>query len=391
MLEIADIFRQYGRGYLIKFGYTMPFSHRRAFDDIIDCQTRAMGGHVFECDHCGREHYAYHSCRNRSCPKCHARDTQTWLEERQRELLSVQYFHVVFTLPRELHPIVRSRQKVMYGLLMKAAAESLMLLAADPRYVGGRIGIMAVLHTWTQTLAYHPHVHCLVPGGGVSDDGQWTPARDNYLVPVKALSKLFRGKFMAMVAKKLPEVKLPQIAWDKEWVVYCKPTVQGADKVLNYLGRYVHRVAITNSRLTSIDNGTVTFRYKDGSRTQWKTMALAAEEFIRRFLQHVLPKGVHKVRYYGLWGPSNRKLLHRIQDELGGNKPNESSCTSANDERENNNVSVADTMCRHCGKGVLVHISQLNRQRGKSKLPSEQWRSPPDKRKGAAGKARTPP
>ncbi len=198
----------------------------------------------------------------------------------------------------------------------KAAAQALLKLAADPHYVGGRLGIMTVLHTWSRTLEYHPHVHCLVPAGGVAPDGQWHDARGDFLVPVKALSKIFRGMLRDWLAAALPNVQFPPSVWQRDWVVHCKPAIQGADTVLQYLARYVHRIAITNSRILSIDNGQITFRYKPTDDSAWKIMSLTAHEFIRRFLQHVLPRGAHKVRYYGLWAPSNRKLLRRLQVAL---------------------------------------------------------------------------
>lgn len=211
------------------------------------------------------------------------------------------YYHVIFTLPQELRGVARLHQKKLYALLMQSAAHALLKLTADPHYVGGLVGIMAVLHTWGSNLAYHPHVHCLVTGGGVSADGQqWQPARADYLVPVKALSKLFRGMLLNQIRRRLPGIQLPSSLGHKDWVVHCKPAVQGMEKVLEYLGRYIHRIAITNSRILSIDDGKVTFRYRDSRTAATKTMTLDANEFIRRFLQHVLPSRVHKVRYYGL-------------------------------------------------------------------------------------------
>ena len=313
---MADILRLYGPGYLERFGASILPSHRRAMRDLCRCRTAALGGQLFVCDHCGREHYVYHSCRNRACPTCHGKETHTWLAARRQELLPVPYFHVVFTLPAPLRRLVRRHQKAVYPILMKAAAQALMKLATDPKYVGGRIAVLAVLHTWSRTLSYHPHVHCLVPGGGLSADGQWRPARRNYLVPVRALSPIFRGMFLDLLAKALPEVAIPDRLRRQAWVVYCKPTVQGAENVLAYLGRYVHRIAITNRRILKIDDGRVTFGYRKAEERRWRTMTLPAEEFIRRFLQHVLPAGVHKVRYYGLWAPSNKARLLEIRRRL---------------------------------------------------------------------------
>ena len=219
MLEVADVFRRYGDAYAQTYGASLLPSHRRALHDIRHCRTAVFGGHVLDCDRCGQRQYSYHSCKNRHCPKCQGDETEVWLNERRQELLAVPYFHVVFTLPRELHAIVRRHQRKLYGLLMQAAAQSLLKLAADPRYVGGRLGILAVLHTWTTTLTYHPHVHCLVPGGGVSKDGRWVAARRDYLVPVKALAVIFRGMFLEMLRKAWPRTNEfrtpcgPRLGW----------------------------------------------------------------------------------------------------------------------------------------------------------------------------------
>jgi hypothetical protein len=236
---------------------------------------------------------------------------------RQKELLPVPYYHVIFTLPHELRAFARRNQQKVYGLLIKSAAGSILKLTGDPRYVGGRVGVMAVLHTWGSNLSYHLHVHCLVTGGGLSSDGHtWMPARENYLVPVRALSRLFRGSFLDSIRRQFKDIDLPKSIRQKEWVVYCKPAVQGTRTVLNYLARYIHRVAITNSRIISADNGKVTFRYKGSRGDKTRTMTVSAQEFIRRFLQHVLPAGVHKVRYYGLWSSSNRKKLLEVRQIL---------------------------------------------------------------------------
>jgi hypothetical protein len=314
--EVADIFRLHGARYLERFGPAILPSHRRALRDLSNCRTPALGGQLYVCNHCGQEHYVYHSCRNRACPKCHGKDTETWLAARRQELLPVPYFHVVFTLPVSLRDLVRRHQKTVYPILMKSAAKALMNLAADPHYVGGLIGVLTVLHTWGRTLTYHPHVHCLVPGGGLTADGQWRPARRDYLVPARALSPIFRGMLLDLLANALPDVVVPDSLRKQKWVVYCKPTVQGAENVLAYLGRYVHRIAITHRRILAIDDGKVTFRYQNARNGQWRTMTLPAEEFIRRFLQHVLPKGAHKVRYYGLWAPSNKAKLRALRQSL---------------------------------------------------------------------------
>ncbi len=362
MVEVADVLRRYGSEYLRKFGDKMPSSHRRAFTDILRCRTPAMGGHVFECDHCGRQQYSYHSCCNRSCPKCHKSDTQAWLRAREKELLPVPYYHVIFTLPQELRAFARRHQKEVYSLLIQSAADSILMLAADPHYVGGRVGVMAVLHTWGSNLTYHPHVHCLVTGGGVGPDGQtWMAARQDYLVPVRALSRLFRGRFLDRMRRQFEEIHLPESLRQKDWVVHCKPAVQGTTTVLNYLARYIHRVAITNNRLLSADDGKVTFRCKGPGGAQTKTMTVSAEEFIRRFLQHVLPAGVHKVRYYGLWSPSYRKNLCKVQQTLTASKNDPQVRFEASTDLETP-PSSEPRKCPHCQTGTLIWIGRLPRQ-----------------------------
>ena len=274
-------------------------------DASINCRTEALGGQLLQCDHCGQEHDVYHSCRNRSCPKCHRLETEAWLAERRQELLPVPYFHVVFTVPQELRALIRRHQQDLYHILLRAAAHSLIKLAADPHDVGGLIGVLCVLHTWTPTLASHPHVHCLVPAGGVSADRtEWRPARQTYLVPVQALSQLLRGLLRALVRQERPDLTIPASVWTKGWVVYCKPALQGTEQVLNDLGRYVHRIALTNSRLLSIEDGQVRFRSQDASDQRWKTMTLPAHACIRRFLQHVLPQGSTKSATMGCGAPS---------------------------------------------------------------------------------------
>jgi len=321
-----------------------------------------MGGHVFRCDYCGRLEYSYHSCCNRSCPKCHTSDTQAWLQAREKELLPVPYYHVIFTLPHELRTFARRHQQEVYGLLIQSAADSIITLAADPHYVGGRVGVMAVLHTWGANLSYHPHVHCLVTGGGLSSDGRmWIPARDDYLVPVRALSRVFRGHVLDRIRRQYKGLELPESLWQKDWVVHCKPAVQGTATVLNYLARYIHRVAITNNRILSAEDGKVTFQCKGPGGTQTKTMTVSAEEFIRRFLQHVLPAGVHKVRYYGLWSPSHRKNLSEVQHILTQSVDDLQGRIEENTDAEVS-PSSEPRKCRYCQKGTLIWIRRLPRQ-----------------------------
>ena len=371
MKEIADIFRRYGQDYRERFANSMLPSHLRASADICVCRTEALGGHLAQCDKCAHLRYSYHSCKNRSCPKCHKSDTDRWLEKRRQELLPVAYFHLVFTLPKELHHLLRTHQRTLYSVLMKAAAFSLIELAADPRYVGGKIGILCVLHTWTRAMIYHPHIHCLVPAGGLTPDGKsWLPARKNYLVPVRALSVLFRAKFMHMAQKTLPNETFPKSAWKTKWVVYCKPTAQSTDKVLTYLGRYIHRIAITNNRIISIDHNNITFRYKDSQNHCWKTLSLPALEFLRRFLQHVLPKHFHKVRYYGFLGPKTRYQLTQIRQALLSENPKAHTNKIKNggpDHTAAAQKSAPTNLCPICSTGCLVVISLLQ----------PRWRAPP--------------
>jgi len=371
MPGITDIFRTCGPAYRERFGSSLLPSHRKTIADIIHCRTAVMGGHAFVCDSCNHVRYAYHSCKNRSCPACHESDRIIWLKKRKKERLPVPYFHAVFTLPKELHEVIRSHQKIGYALLMEAAALSLMKLASDARYVGGQIGLLSVLHTWTRALVYHPHVHCLIPAGGLSSDhNYWISSRKHYLVPVRALSQIFRAIFMALIRRKLPDVSFPQSVWNVPWVVYCKSGPRTADHVLDYLARYVHQTAITNSRIVSTQEGKVTFRYKDSQKQQWKVMTLDTQEFIRRFLQHVLPPGFHKVRYYGLMAPRNRHRLDQIRRELTLHKPptqQETQDLSQEEIKDKEKTAHHAMLCPVCNKGHLIPFMIIPRQ----------WRGPP--------------
>jgi hypothetical protein len=357
MIELADIVARYGGEYLNEFGVPMLPSHKRALADILACRTERMGGHLAECEVCGHQHYSYHSCKNRNCPKCHTNDTKRWLEKREAELLPVRYFHVVFTLPQELRDIVRSNQRKLYAILIQAASEMLRKLALDPKHVGGQLAILAVLHTWTRAMEFHPHVHMLVPAGGLDKDDNWRTTRKKWLVPVKALSKLFRARFMKLAKKALPEESFPQEVWKKEWVVYCKPPLTNSKKVLRYLGRYVNRIAIANSRIESMENGNVTFRYQESATGKQKKMTLVAKEFLRRYLQHVLPQGFHKVRYYGLQSPANRTTLKRVQLLLSQRRK-----IMPDDIKGTPEKPVAKHQCPCCSEGVMVVIYSLPRR-----------------------------
>lgn len=357
MVTLAEIVTRHGEGYLQEYGTRMLPSHKRALTDIAACRTETMGGHVDECEECGHQQYLYHSCKNRNCPKCHGTETKQWLQKRETELLPVRYFHLVFTIPSELRDIVRSNQKLLYDILIKTAVETLTAIGLDPKYVGGKLGILTVLHTWTRALEHHPHVHMLVPAGGLDKDGIWRESRKKFLVPVQALSRGFRGRFMTMAKKALPKETFPKEVWDKEWVVFCKPTFNRAKKVLRYLGRYVHRIAICNNRILSMQNNHVTFRYQNSESRQWKNMSLPAKEFLRRYLQHVLPQGFHKVRYYGLLSPRNRVPLKRLQLLLDERRREEAEKSAAAPDPPK-----AERHCPCCEEGIMVTTSWLPRK-----------------------------
>ena len=326
-LELGDIFRLHGPAYLTTFGDSLSHEQKQALRAIGVCRTPALGGYVDQCDRCGYRKISYCSCRNRHCPKCHERARAQWLEQRAAELLPVEYFHVVFTLPQRLAPLALQNQRLIYGILFRAAAETLTRIAGDPRHLGARIGFLAVLHTWGQNLNHHPHLHCVVPGGGIAlDQRRWISCRQQFLFPVKVLSRLFRAKFVAYLKTAFRDGKLGFhgqlkslserrnfVEWlspvaGTEWVVYAKPPFGGPRQVLKYLARYTHRVAISNQRLISLENDRVTFRWKNYARgNQPATMTLQAVEFVRRFLLHVLPRGFVKVRHFGLLANRGRR------------------------------------------------------------------------------------
>ncbi len=318
-IELADIFRRHGEAFRQNHAGHLGCGERRVMGAVAACRTAALGGHVEQCDDCGAIRIAYNSCRNRHCPKCQWTAREAWLGERKAELLPVPYFHVVFTLPPAIAGIAFQNKARVYAILFRAAAEALRKLAADPRHLGADLGILAVLHTWGQTLQHHPHVHCVVPGGGPSLDGtRWVSCAKDFFLPVRPLSRLFRGMFLDELrnAFKLGELKFfgdfahlsqPRAFADHlakarrlDWIVYAKRPFAGPEQTLAYLARYTHRVAIANSRLLALDDAKVDFTWKDYRHAgQKKVMTLDAEEFIRRFLLHVLPDGFHRIRYYG--------------------------------------------------------------------------------------------
>jgi hypothetical protein len=315
MLEVADIVRLHGPAYRQQFGDRLTTIQKRALRDILHCRTPFFGGHVYTCAPCGRDVYAYHSCGNRHCPKCHREQSERWLDRQKARLLPCSYYLVTFTLPAQLRPLARAHPRIVYNLLLRSAARSLLQLANDPRYLGGRPACLAILHTWTRAMLYHPHVHILVSAGGLGPDGHWIPPRRRgFFVPVRALSPIFRAKMCDGLNRAGLLDHVPSKVWNTDWVVHCQPAGSG-DAVLAYLGRYLFRVAIANSRIERIGDQ-VTFRYRDNRSRQIRPATLSGTEFLGRFLQHVLPRGLAKVRYYGLWSPSCRRQLDRLLSQL---------------------------------------------------------------------------
>ena len=318
MVEMAGIFHQYGSQYRARYSEEMLPSHRKVMCDIERCRTAELGGHVYTCEECEETIYHYHSCRNRHCLKCQNGKAQQWLEKQQDLLPAAPYFMLTFTLPSELRRLARSHQKLCYHLLFRTSADAVQKLAQDPRFVGGWVGMVGVLHTWGRNLSYHPHVHYVVPGGGLAADGTWRPSRKNFLLPVKALSKVFRAKFRDALRQRAPDTfaEIPAEVWKKEWVVHSQPVGNGLH-VLKYLAPYIFRVAISNNRIERLANGKVTFRYRTTDTGTLRTCTLPVVEFIRRFLQHVLPKSFVKVRYYGFLASGCRLQLIALRQLLG--------------------------------------------------------------------------
>jgi hypothetical protein len=381
--EVADIFRRYGDAYRALSGPALPLAQQRVMTAIETCRTAALGGHVEQCDTCGHQRIAYNSCRNRHCPKCQSLARAAWIEQRTAELLACEYFHVVFTVPEPIAAIAFQNKAVVYRILFQATAETLRTIAADPRHLGAEIGFFTVLHTWGQTLMHHPHLHCVVPGGGLSADGtRWIACRPGFFLPVRVLSRLFRRLFLEYLdaafnagtlhlSGSLHALRDPH-AWARvlapvrhiDWVVYAKRPFAGPQQVLDYVGRYTHRVAISNDRLRDIDHDEVHFTYKDyraDPAQSVKTMALAATEFIRRFLLHVLPLGFHRIRYYGFLGPRHRaEKLTRCRQLLGATPARPMSVDGENPTADPMPIAVrtraSTRLCPACGRGHLILI-----------------------------------
>ena len=382
-VEVADIFRQFGPAY--SQSHHLPLRHLRAMNAIECCRTAALGGHVEQCDVCGHIRISYNSCRNRHCPKCQSLPREKWLAARKRDLLPVEYFHIVFTIPDLLNPLALRNQRVVYDLLFKAASEALLALSKDLKHLGAEIGFISILHTWGQNLMDHPHLHCLVPGGGLSLDGKrWISSRRGFFIPVKVLSRLFRGKFLFYLKeayrggklkfvgeiRSLGDTRKFQMMMDelyrKQWVLYCKPPFRSPEQVLEYLGRYTHRVAISNNRIIKVEEGKVTFRwrdYQDGNQN--KQMTLEAFEFIRRFLLHILPNNFVKIRHYGLLSNRNRKTkLRRCREILGvgANREQQSTESESWEELLFKLTGIDPHLCPCCKKGRMVTREILSPQ-----------------------------
>lgn len=322
---MQDIFNQFAEDY--RYAHKLPVHIHKAISVIQNCRTSALGSHTDVCEQCGNVEISYNSCRNRHCPKCQSLSKERWIQNQKHDLLNVGYFHVVITIPDTLNSLVFQNQREMYALLFKASAEALKELALNGKYLGADIGFTSVLHTWGQNLLFHPHIHCVVPGGGIDSLGRWKHSSKKFFLPVKALSRTFRGKFLYYLAQAKLEFhgdlqylsnpkdfeRLLSSLYQMEWVVYCKPPFKTSGSVVEYLGRYTHRVAISNNRILKVENGSVSFKWRDyKEQNQWKIMTVTAHEFIRRFLTHVLPPRFMKIRHYGLLGNRNRNLRLKV-------------------------------------------------------------------------------
>jgi hypothetical protein len=371
-LEVADIFRAHGSAWRDAQRGHLSLAQLKVMSAITQCRTAALGGHVLRCDGCGLDQVSYNSCRNRHCPKCQSNAAKRWLDARQADLLPVEYYHVVFTLPAPIADIAYQNKAALYGLLFDIAAETLLRIAADPKHLGASIGATLVLHTWGSALTHHPHVHGIVPGGGLSPDGtRWVACRPGFFLPVRVLSRLFRRRFLEELQRLHDGGQLRFFgehaalaepaafkAWlaplrNCEWVVYAKRPFAGPQAVLAYLSRYTHRVAISNSRLLAMDERGVTFRWKDyraKGKTRHKAMTLSPQEFMRRFLLHILPGGFHRIRHYGLLANSNRRAnlaLARQLLQVAPPPPDDSASEAA--------TAPAPTfVCAHCGHAMVV-------------------------------------
>lgn len=383
-LEVADIIAAHGDAFLNAYAGAVSSAKIRVLFDLASCRTAALGGHAERCGDCGNERLiAYNSCGNRHCPKCQGAARAEWVEAREAELLPVRYFHVVFTIPAQMAQIARQNKKVMYDILFRASAQALLQIAGDPKHLGAKIGFLSVLHTWGQSLMHHPHVHCVVPGGGLSLDGKrWISSRPDFFLSVRVLGILFRAKFMAMTRRAFAQDKLVfqgelsnlndpaaftsqlKTCYDNDWVVYSKRPFGGPKQVLKYLGRYTHRVAISNHRLLSLSNGTVSFHLKDyADDNRQKTMTLNAVEFLRRFLLHVLPRGFMRIRSYGLLANTHRRAKIKLCRVLLGvrDESPESPLETQTGDTHGQTEGEKPRVCPICGSRRLTSL-KLPRQ-----------------------------
>ncbi len=369
MITLGEIVRQYGPAYRAQFGEQMLPSQQAALRAIELCRTEALGGHVYSCAVCGTTRYSYHSCRNRHCPTCQHAAAQTWLESQQELLLPVSYFLITFTLPSELRDVAYRHQRTLYNLLFRASAAALMELARDPRFLGAQIGLVGVLQTWTRDLRYHPHVHYLVPGGGLADDARtWISAKADFLVHVKPLAALFRAKLRAGLRQTALWNEIPTAVWEQPWVVDCRP-VGTARAALRYLAPYIFRVALSNNRIVRVADEKVTFRYTVGQSGQTAYCTLPVQEFLRRFLQHILPKEFVKVRYYGLFRLALRRSLSRLRSQLlllQHIAEQAVPVPAASDD------STRMVSCPNCGQPMLLKQVLLRHNRGPPKCADQQ-------------------
>jgi hypothetical protein len=375
-LEVADVFHRHGADWRRANAGHVNLGQLQVMSAIEQCRSAALGGHVECCEDCGHSRIAYNSCRNRHCPKCQGAAATDWLAAREADLLPVGYFHVVFTLPAKIAPIAYQNKAVVYDLLFRAAAETLLTIAADPKHLGARIGATAVLHSWGSAMTHHPHLHMIVPGGGISLDGtHWVRCKPGFLLPVRVLSRLFRRLFLAALVDAHATGRLAFLGAieglrrreafaahlaplkRKKWFVYAKPPFSGPEAVLAYLARYTHRVAIANSRLIALDERSVTFRYKDYRRdgqARYRTMTLAPGEFIRRFLLHVLPKGFHRIRHYGLLASAGCKVNIARAKELMGAPIPQVEPPAAHDTADPHATTDHRPPCPRCGGRMII-------------------------------------
>jgi Putative transposase/Transposase zinc-binding domain len=378
-LEVADVFRKHERNFFERWGAVLALYQKKAFQAICKCRTAALGGHVDRCDQCGHTAISYNSCRDRHCPKCQAMARAKWLAQRETELLLVDYFHVVFTLPQQIGGLALQNAGEIYRILFRAASETLLTIAADAKHLGAAIGFLAVLHTWGQNLHLHPHLHCVVPGGGISPDGsRWIRCRRSFFLPVRVLSCLFKKKFliyltksyhlgklkfhgeMAGLAKPAAFEALCRQASRINWVVYAKAPFGGPEQVLKYLARYTHRVAISNRRLVSMEDGRVTFKWKDyAGGNQPKTMTLDALEFIRRFLLHILPPGFVRIRQFGFLANRVRKKKLALCRTLLAAEPAKILPDKTTADAKSEQQDQDRTLCPVCKAGHLIPVEIL--------------------------------